>query len=66
MAKQIVNIAQQKYAGHVSIAVRDPDVRKMLMLYSEATGQKMPLSATTPQSAASRRWEGSSTSRRPT
>jgi hypothetical protein len=32
--------------------VRDPDVRKMLMLYSEATGQKMPLSATTPQSAS--------------
>src|SRR5579883_3091064 len=51
MAKQIAGIAQQKYAGHVSIAVRDPDVRKMLMLYSEATGQKMPLSATTPQSA---------------
>ncbi len=52
MAKQIVSLAQQKYAGHVSIAVRDPDVRKMLMLYSEATGQKMPLSATTPQSAS--------------
>jgi hypothetical protein len=52
MAKQIVGIVRQKYAGHVSIAVRDPDVRKMLMLYSEATGQKMPLSATTPQSAS--------------
>ena len=52
MAKQIVAIAQQKYAGHVSVAVRDPDVRKMLMLYSEGTGQKMPLSATTPQSAS--------------
>ena len=52
MAKQIAGIAQQKYAGHVSVAVRDPDVRKMLMLYSQATGQKMPLSATTPQSAS--------------
>jgi hypothetical protein len=52
MARDIVNIAQQKYAGHVSIAVRDPDVRKMLMLYSQATGQKFPLSASTPQSVA--------------
>jgi hypothetical protein len=52
MARQIAAIAQQKYAGHVSIAVRDPDVRKMLMLYSEATSQKMPLSATTPPSAS--------------
>ncbi len=51
-AKQIVGVAQQKYAGHVSIAVRDPDVRKMLMLYSQATGQKMPMSAATPYSAS--------------
>jgi hypothetical protein len=49
MAKQIVSIAQSKYAGHVSIAVRDPDVRKMLELYAQGTGQKMPLSATTPR-----------------
>ena len=48
MAKQIVSIAQQKYASHVSIAVRDPDVRKMLELYAQGTGQKMPMSATTP------------------
>jgi hypothetical protein len=52
MAKDIVNVAQQKYAGHVSLAVRDPDVRKMLLLYSQATSQKFPLSASTPQSAA--------------
>lgn len=37
---------RQKYAGHVSVAVRDPDLRKMVMPYSEATGQKMPLSTT--------------------
>jgi hypothetical protein len=49
MAKQIVSIAQSKYAGHVSIAVRDPEVRKMLELYAQGTGQKMPLSATTPR-----------------
>ncbi|MGD0499734.1 MAG: hypothetical protein ABSC23_15000 [Bryobacteraceae bacterium] len=48
MAKQIAGLAQQKYAGQVSVAVRDPEVRKMLMLYSEATGQKMPMSASTP------------------
>jgi hypothetical protein len=28
MAKQIADIAQHKYARHVRIAVRDPDVRK--------------------------------------
>jgi hypothetical protein len=49
MAKQIVSIAQSKYGGQVSIAVRDPDVRKMLELYAQGTGQKMPLSATTPR-----------------
>ena len=48
IANQIVSIAQSKYASHVSLAVRDPDVRKMLMLYAQGTGQKMPLSATTP------------------
>ncbi len=48
MARKIVSIAQQKYANHVSIAVRDPEVRKMLQLYAEGTGQKFPLSAATP------------------
>ena len=66
MAKQIVGIAQQKYAGHVSIAVRDPDVRKMLELYAQGTGQKMPLSATTPRAEASRSRAEICTSRRRT
>jgi len=48
MARKIVSIAQQRYANHVSIAVRDPEVRKMLQLYAEGTGQKFPLSAATP------------------
>jgi len=30
------------------VAVRSPSVRQLVMLYSEATGQKMPLSASTP------------------
>jgi hypothetical protein len=52
MAKQIVDIAKQKYSGHVSMAVRDPDVRKTIELYAAASGQKMPLSATTPHGAS--------------
>jgi hypothetical protein len=52
LAKQIVEIARQKYANHVSIAVRDPDVRKTIELYAAASGQKMPLSATTPHGAS--------------
>jgi hypothetical protein len=51
MAKQIVDIAKQKYTGHVSMAVRDPDVRKTIELYAAASGQKMPMSATTPRGA---------------
>jgi hypothetical protein len=47
-ARQIVSIAQQKYANNISVAVTDPDVRKMLQLYAEGTGQKFPLSASTP------------------
>jgi hypothetical protein len=51
LAKQIVDIAKQKYANHVSIAVRDPDVRKTIELYAAASGQRTPMSATTPRGA---------------
>ncbi len=51
-ARQIMQIAKQKYNDHISLAVRDPKVRKMLMLYSQATGQRMPPSAALPQSAS--------------
>jgi len=46
--KQVVEIAKQQFGGSISVAVRSPSVRQLVMLYSEATGQKMPLSATTP------------------
>ncbi|HEY1754418.1 MAG TPA: hypothetical protein VGG72_03415 [Bryobacteraceae bacterium] len=46
--KQVVQIAQSQFGGDVAVAVRSPSVRQLVMLYSEATGQKMPLSATTP------------------
>jgi len=49
--KQVVQIAQSQFGGDMAVAVRSPSVRQLVMLYSEATGQKMPLSATTPQSA---------------
>ena len=52
MAKQIVDLAKQKYSGHVSLAVRDPDIRKAVELYAAATGQHRPLSATTPHGAS--------------
>jgi hypothetical protein len=38
-ADQIVSIANQSYAGRVSIAVRSPEVRHMLGLYAAGTGQ---------------------------
>jgi hypothetical protein len=46
--KQVVSMAQSQFGGDVAVAVRSPSVRQLVMLYSEATGQKMPLSATTP------------------
>src|ERR1035441_10009599 len=46
--KQVVQIAQSQFGGQIAVAVRSPSVRQLVMLYSEATGQKMPLSATTP------------------
>ena len=52
LAQQIAEIAKQKYSGHVSMAVRDPDVRKTIELYAQASGQKMPISATTPHGAS--------------
>jgi len=52
MADNIVGIAKQKYAGQVSIAVRDPDVRKMIELYAAGTNQQMPLSASTPRAGS--------------
>jgi hypothetical protein len=52
----------------VSIAVRDPDVRKTIELYAAASGQKMPLSATTPHGAGRLSWNKAavSTRRQPT
>jgi hypothetical protein len=46
--KQIVQLAQSQYGDNIAVAVRSPSVRQIVMLYSEATGQKTPLSATTP------------------
>ena len=48
VANQIVSIAQSKYGSRVSIAVRSPEVRGLLGLYAAGTGQKFPLSASTP------------------
>jgi hypothetical protein len=46
--KQVVSIAQSQFGGDIAVAVRSPNVRQLVMLYSEATGQHMPLSAATP------------------
>lgn len=54
MARQIVQIANSKYGHNVNYAIRSPEVRQMLELYSAGTGQagKMPLSSTTPTGAS--------------
>jgi len=50
--KQIVDMAKSQFGGSISMAVRSPSVRQLVMLYSESTGQKMPLSATTPRAGS--------------
>ena len=47
-----MNIANSQFGGDMAVAVRSPSVRQLVQLYSEATGQKMPLSATTPYSGS--------------
>lgn len=42
-AKQIAALAKQSYGGQVSVAVRSPEVRQLLQLYAESTGQKSML-----------------------
>jgi hypothetical protein len=55
-ADKIVDIANQSYAGRVSIAVRSPEVRQMLGLYAagtgQAAGQARAMSADTPHGAS--------------
>ncbi len=45
---QVVQIAQSQFGGQIAVAVPIPERPLTVMLYSEATGQKMPLSATMP------------------
>lgn len=52
VVKQIAQIAQSQFGSNVAITVRSPNVRQMIMLYAEATGQKMPLSATPPRAGS--------------
>lgn len=52
VARQIVQISQQSYGNRVSVAIRSPEVRNMLGLLASATGQKFPISATTPQAGS--------------
>jgi hypothetical protein len=47
-AQRIVDIANQQFGHNVAIAVTSPEVRQMLGVYAAGTGQKIPLSATTP------------------
>ena len=42
-ARQIAELAKQKYGNSVSMAVRSPEVRQILQLYAESTGQKSGL-----------------------
>jgi len=51
VANQVVGMAG-KYGGKVSLVVRTPEVRQLVELYAASTGQKIPLSATTPHAGS--------------
>jgi hypothetical protein len=51
MARQIADLAKQKYGNTVSMAVRSPEVRQLLQLYAESTGQKSNLFLNDPHGA---------------
>lgn len=40
IADQIIQIAKQRYGGEHDVAVRSPEVRDLLKLYAQTTGQK--------------------------
>lgn len=48
IGQAIADIAKQKYANTVSIAVRSPEVRQLLEVYAAGTGQNIPLSSMQP------------------
>ena len=50
-AKQIASIAREKFGNTISVAVRSPEVRQLLQLYAESTGQKSGLFLQNPQQA---------------
>jgi hypothetical protein len=49
--KQIVELAHTKFGNSISMAVRSPDVRELIQLYAESTGQKSNLFLLDPQAA---------------
>jgi hypothetical protein len=51
--KQIVAMAKQNFGGSVSIAVRSPQVRELIQLFADSTGQKSSLSTATQMHSAS-------------
>ena len=50
--KQVVQIAQPQFGGGIAVTMRPPAVRQLVMLHSEATRQKLPRSATTPDAGS--------------
>ena len=50
--QQIVDMAKQSYGGNLDMAVRSPEVRDLVKLYAQTTGQKTNLTALSPHSAS--------------
>jgi hypothetical protein len=50
--KQIVEMAKQSFGNNLDMAIRSPQVRELIELYAQTTGQKMPLNPNTPRAVS--------------
>jgi hypothetical protein len=52
LAQRIAQMAKDAYGGNIDMAVRTPQVRELIELYAQTTGQRMPLNPNVPRAVS--------------